>query len=337
MTRFNAQSLLFALILLFSVIIGSSETDGFKAPTVSPVIATSLVAETLVNQSAPPPAHVPVKSEATETKIETPVPVEPKSRIIIYAQPEEIPPLTKPPQVQAAAALVKEIGSYQNLFEKNILRRWPIASLTKLMTAAVALEVLPPEGKITLTDSAIAVEGEAGNFGSGEIFTVSDLLKAALLSSSNDAVFAIAQSYGFSEFLDRMRATAFNLGMVESTFFDPAGLSVLNQSTGRDLEKVVNHILKTQPIIFQISAEPSALIAELTLETPRTIFNINQFAGRPGFLGGKTGYIDEASGNLISLWRIGSREFLIIVLGSSDRFGETELLLSWLKSNLTND
>ena len=56
----------------------------------------------------------------------------------------------------------------------------------------------------------------------------------------------------------------------------------------------------------------------------------NQFAGTPEFLGGKTGYTDEARGNLLSLFAIGGQTFTVIVLGTDDRFGDTERIRSWL-------
>jgi D-alanyl-D-alanine carboxypeptidase len=63
--------------------------------------------------------------------------------------------------------------------------------------------------------------------------------------------------------------------------------------------------------------------------------NTNNFSGRPDFLGGKTGYTDEANGNLVSLFSYGSRPILVVVLGSENRFLETEKLINWFKNDFT--
>lgn len=325
MNKFNAQSLLFALVVLLSVLLSRNEGSlEIKKSTISKVQATSLTAQVsdLVPLGPPPSAVASPKTVLPPADTKTVFLAEPESAI-----------LNSPPAVQAAAGLVKEIGTSRVLWEKSASRRWPLASLTKLMTAVVTLENLELDQRIAMTERTVAADGNVGGFRSGEIFAVYDLLKTMILISSNDAAAALAEFYGTSDFLERMQAKTFELGMNQTTFFDPSGLSVLNQSTVLDLEKLINYIRKIHPQILEISRLKGSTLIELGSRTPRTIFSNNQFSGRPEFLGGKTGYIDESDGNLISLWQLGNRDFLIIVLGSNDRFGETEKLFSWLKSN----
>ena len=347
MSKFNLQSLAFALVVLLLVFFGKREgADKLKTPTASSIEVTSLAllsggsaraissAETFAEKPAPPtltpmppqpsaPIVNPYKASALESK----------PRVLNFLIPEPIGALNQPPMLEAAAVLVSEIGGYAPYFEENIDKRWPLASLTKLMTAVVALENLPAEQRIIMSERALNAPGQAGNFAVGEVFTAVDLIKAAIIISSNDAAMALADFYGYDKFIDLMQIKAADLGMRQTTFFDPAGLSVLNQSTANDLEKLVSYILTNHDFIFKNSRATSAAIQEINSGAVRILANNNRFAGAPDFLGGKTGYTDDAGGNLISLFRREDREFLIVVFGTSDRFGATEKLYDWLKAN----
>jgi len=193
-------------------------------------------------------------------------------------------------------------------------------------------DALTPERPIILTEKILEVERTAGDFKPGEIFSASDLMKAMLVVSSNDAAEALANSYDYQNFRNLMRGKSFELEMNDTSFSDPSGLSILNQSTPADLEKLINYILKNRPEIFEIT-RANSIIKEISSGKARKILNNNKFAGRTDFLGGKTGYTDEAGGNLISLFQANGRKLLIIIFGSQDRFGETEKLRDWVKSN----
>ena len=236
-----------------------------------------------------------------------------------------------PENLKAKTILVKNLNNGYTLYSLNDDWRWPIASLTKLMTAVVALEKMDPSQKIFFNDKIIETEGVSGGFKVGDFFSVNDLIRALVGVSSNDAAVALAESYGstsspqsgYQNFIDAMQIKASELGMKQTTFFDPTGLSFLNQSTVPDLEKLVRYILDKHPQIFEISKHPNIEISG------RVLKNINEFAGEENFLGGKTGFTDDANGNLISLFKNpDGGVLLIIVMGTDDRFGETRKLLS---------
>jgi len=237
-------------------------------------------------------------------------------------------------QSQAAIVLAKVLNSDTEILSRNAVQRWPIASITKLMTAVIALENLNGEQPVTITEEVVAEEGISGNFIAGEIFTVNDLIKAMLVVSSNDAAAALATTYGREQFLELMRRKAAALDMSQTTFADVTGLSPLNQSTAQDLVKLISYIYNHQPEIFVITHQPQVAIMELRSKIKRTLTNINNFAGRPNFLGGKTGFIDEAGGNLVSLWLPTGwfQPLLIIVMGADDRFGETQKIYDYIIS-----
>lgn len=270
----NLNSLLFAAIVLFAVLAGG------------------------VKQQSPDEIITEGKLEATSFY------AAPKITSLAY-----INEVVLPPNVTAAAVLVKYLSSPLPLLEYNPDQQWPIASLTKLMTAAVALENFSADEKIAVSESAVATEGNAGNLIIGRIYSLPDLLGHLLKVSSNDAAVALAEHLGEKKFLDAMNEKAAELKMRSTRFFDPSGLSSLNQSTLENLEKLVSYIYYRHPEIFSITREKEG--------------NIHPFAGYENFLGGKTGFIDEANGNLISLFNHQGRTLLIIVLGSEDRHLDT--------------
>lgn len=242
-------------------------------------------------------------------------------------------------EVGASVVLAGDLGGEQDFFIKNAERQWPLASLTKLMTAVIVKEKFYPEKNIVIDEAAVSSEGVAGNFQSGEIFKANDLLKAMLTVSSNDAAVALANFYGEKEFINAMQKKALDLGMKRTSFFDVTGLSSLNQSTVSDLRILVNYIFSQYPEIFEMTRKREVEILDLRSKIKRLLVNINQFAGRNDFLGGKTGFTDEANGNLISLFAApdkGAQPILIIVFGSDDRFGETDKIYNWIKSKSLN-
>ena len=229
-----------------------------------------------------------------------------------------------------AVALVKPLGDSYSLFEHNVFKQWPLASITKLMTAIVALENINPNQYIAITKNAIAAEGTMGNFSPGEVFILEDLVKAMIVASSNDAAEAIAEFYGRENFVKAMNAKAAQLSMFDSNFVEPAGLALSNQSTVFDIEKLVSYIYNRYPQISLFSRLKEVAITDFNTGIKKHLANINIFAGNPNFIGGKTGYTDEANGNLVSLFSSSrendSRPILIVVFGADNRFKATEIL-----------
>lgn len=232
------------------------------------------------------------------------------------------------PQLVVKEALVKHLSlsmnSEQVIFELNPGSRWPIASLTKLMTSVIAAEKVGLDKEITMSAKAVATEGAAGSFKIGEIYKTGDLIKAMLVSSSNDAAAGIIENFGEKEFIDEMQKKAAELKMFQTSYLEPTGLSFINQSTANDLAKLVNYVRQNHPELFEISRQKEVEIFELKSKKARKLLTVNRFAGQPDFIGGKTGYIEESGRNLIALFNINGRIILSIVLGADDSFKETE-------------
>jgi len=240
-------------------------------------------------------------------------------------------PITEELNISAAGAYTLD-GT--ELYSLRADKRWPIASITKLMTAITA-DKLYLKGEvedytlIKITEEMVATEGTSGGLQVGEIFRADALIKAMMLVSSNDAAAALAMHFGEEDFVGEMNEFAAELGMTNTNIVDPTGLSVQNLSTVEDLRRLVKFVWDEQPYIFNISKRSSDTIYDRAHGSRKVLNNINEFADTDGFLGGKTGRTPEAEGNLISIFEISGRAdpVIIIVLGTDDRFGETENIL----------
>ncbi len=238
-----------------------------------------------------------------------------------------------PPETGAKVALVADLGSGEVFYGLNLARRWPLASITKLMTAEIVTKSGLLNQSTTITEAEFTIDGSTGDLKVGESYTLADLRTAMLVESNNEAAEALADSYGYDNFIRAMNAEAQNWGLNDTHFSDPVGLSAANQSTANDLLVFTRHIFSQYPEIFAMTRKTSASIRELNSKSRITVKNIDDFAGRADFLGGKTGYTDDASGNLLSVFSYEKKPILIIVMGTEDRFGDSQKFLDWFERN----
>jgi len=158
-----------------------------------------------------------------------------------------------------------------------------------------------------------------------------DMIKSGMVFSSNDATFALSKYLGQDKFIQKMNDKAKEIGMSQTSFYEPSGLSYLNQSTIYDLETLLNFIYNKYPSILEFTRQKTVSIKELTSGKSKIYNNINQFAGRKEFVGGKTGYIDQSGGNLVTLFQKNGKLSFIGVLGSQDRFADVDRLFKCIK------
>ncbi len=243
--------------------------------------------------------------------------------------------LTDVPSIQVKAALLADLQTGEAYVDIQSSRRWPIASITKLMTAVIA------EQSLNAAD-IIALGQEDVPFGDttvmrplkpGESYSVADLITAMLVVSSNEAGEALARKLGREEFLRRMNERAAAWELADTHFADPTGLSSANQSTPRDLAKLAARIASEHPSIMETSRKLKVTITETVSKKKKSLQSINQFAGEAWFVGGKTGFTDDAGGNLLTIFKSDRRPVVVIVLGTDDRFGATEKVMNWFTAN----
>ena len=248
---------------------------------------------------------------------------------------------TKEVVLDAKSAILYDVRSDRNLFEKNIKERLPIASLTKVMNAVVVWEKFSPNDIVTIKSSAIKVDGQRQDLYDGERLSVHDLMQMMFIESSNDAAYAL-RDYAASRSFDlvaEMNAKASELGMNNTRFVDPAGLDDAGYSTASDLIKGVVYALRYDAI-WSFSRKTTATIVSTDGKITHEIKSTDQLLGvLADIVGGKTGYTDSALGCMILIIdapaRIGvsnqSDRIIAIVLGSRDRFGDMKNLISWAK------
>ncbi len=240
----------------------------------------------------------------------------------------------------AFSVLVRKDGSEKVLFAKNEHEAVPIASLTKFMTALVAIQTYPLDERITMSAKAIATEGAQGDFSEGQVFTVRDLLYPLLMESSNDAAAALGEHKGESSFVRLMNGTAEILHMNRTRFFNPTGLDPaegndVNVSSARDLAALVEYIRESKPEVFDILSLQEFDLKDANGSHHHTILNTNELLQDHEFqtkvLGGKTGYTEKARGCLIIILQSpNDRGYIVnVILGSDNRFEEMKKLIQF--------
>ena len=237
------------------------------------------------------------------------------------------------PNVDAVAYVVGDAITGEIIIEKNSTEVLPIASVTKLMTASIALENLSETQNIKVSPLALATEGSRGMLRTGEEIQVSDLLYPLILVSSNDASEVLAEAMGRKQFIQAMNKQAANLGMSNTAFADPSGLSENNVSTARELFTLAEYLYNNHETVFEISK-----LAEYS-QGGRTWVNANRFAGADNYEGGKTGYTSKAHRTGVALFKVpfgeyGERVITITLLKTNNRAEDYSKILQFLKDHV---
>ncbi|MGB2805295.1 MAG: serine hydrolase [Candidatus Zixiibacteriota bacterium] len=238
--------------------------------------------------------------------------------------------------LRSKAAVVLDAKRGEVLFEKNIEQEFPVASLTKLMSALTFLEPDPD-----LNDTATITVADAWRSGRsqlrvGEIFTLRDLLHASLMSSSNRATRTLARTSGLSpsEFAARMNLKARELGLLNSLFHEPTGLDEHNRSSALDCARLLYLALQDTVIrsiagktLYEFNSLDKRKRKHRIGSTNKLLFSSLNVKG------GKTGY-NGASG-----WCLGTlvegddgEEVVAVVLGAPSkrtRFREIRSIVKW--------
>jgi D-alanyl-D-alanine carboxypeptidase (penicillin-binding protein 5/6) len=237
--------------------------------------------------------------------------------------------------ITAKAAYVWDINNQRVLYKKDEAKQLPLASITKLMTALVANEVLDEKEDIEINDLSIRQDGDSG-LQEGEVFDRLSLSDLVLMSSSNDGAFALAAAAGniitpntgAKTFVDAMNLRATEIGLKETFFKNPTGLDISPNEGGaygsaRDVAFLMEYIVLNEPDILTFTREDQARVYSQNgdyHDAENTNYYINQI---PGLIGSKTGYTDLAGGNLVIAFNTGlNRPIAAVVLGSTqqDRF-----------------
>ena len=238
--------------------------------------------------------------------------------------------------LKSGVALVLDQDTNEVLFSKNAEAVLPIASITKLMTAVVVTEAnLPLDEMITITDDDIDTEkGSRSRLKVGTTLARGDMLHLALMSSENRAAHALGRTYpgGLAEFVAEMNHKARELGMNDTRYVEPTGLSSANQSSARDLATLVKAAHEHQ-IIRELSTSHEYAVE--VGNRPVQFRNTNGLVKSPEWDIGlqKTGYISEAGRCLVMQAKMAGRQLIMVFLDSAgkySRIGDAERVRRWI-------
>jgi D-alanyl-D-alanine endopeptidase (penicillin-binding protein 7) len=241
--------------------------------------------------------------------------------------------------LKSSVALVIDQETSEVLFSKNEQAVLPIASLTKLMTGLLVNEAhLPMDEMITITQDDVDTEkGSRSRLTVGASLSRGELLHLALMSSENRAAHALGRTYpgGLNTFVRLMNSKARMLGMKDTKYAEPTGLSSNNQSTARDLAVLVNAAY-AEPTLRELTTSPGyeVDVGRRTLQfnnTNRLVKNPNWDIGLQ-----KTGFINEAGQCLVMQAKIAGRKLIMVFLDSAgklSRLGDAERVRKWVESS----
>src|SRR5262245_55274047 len=243
--------------------------------------------------------------------------------------------------LRSQAVMVQDAETGEIVINKNSEAVVPIASITKLMTAMILLDRgLDLEQRIVVSREDVdTVKGTRSRLMPGTTLTRDELLLVALMASENRAAAALARTYpgGVPAFVKAMNEKAAELGMSDSHFVEPTGLSPSNVSSPRDLVKLVR-AAHSYPLIREYSTRDRATVKSFNRQL--------RFVNTNGLVRNshwdielsKTGYISEAGRCLVMHVRLASKDLIVVLLdswGKQSRIGDAQRIRQWLEKTAT--
>ena len=249
--------------------------------------------------------------------------------------------------LKAHAAIVYDVHRDVVLYGLKETQQLPLASLTKLMTALLAVETFGEHENVAVPSYALQTEGDSGLFAT-ETWNVRDLISFTMLTSSNDGAESLAAAAGavwsatpmlegdedeVELFVKKMNKRAGELGLLQTRYTNPTGLD--EEVTGglgsaEDMAQLLTYIWEHEPeaIAFTNELERDFVSEDAFVHKAE---NTNEHVnGIQGLIGSKTGYTDMAGGNLAVMYDAGmDHPVVVVVLGSTleGRFEDVEKLI----------
>src|SRR5712692_10220408 len=251
--------------------------------------------------------------------------------VMVYELAPTAPPL---PVIKARSAIVLDADTGTVLFQLDPHGRRAPASLTKVVTALVALDALRLDQTITVPISINQLPWDSTRMGlrAGERLTVQELLYGLFLNSGNDAAITLSEAaMSRATFIALMNAKAAQLGLVDTRFVNPIGLDDPGQYTSAaDLASISIELITRFPEVAAIASTPRLTLPATVTHHAYVLYNLNQlirtYAGATGL---KTGWTGRAGGCLIATATRNGRDLLVVVMASPSNFGEAASLLDY--------
>lgn len=306
-------------------------------------VAVFTLAAALPALAAPEPQTKPGTSQAAKRKaVKAKAKARPAAGKVAqrpsYGQLAGLHSQPDPLALKSSVALVIDQDTNEVLFSKNEQAVLPIASLTKLMTGLIISEAqLPMDELLTISQADVDTEkGSTSRLKVGTQLTRREMLHLALMSSENRAASALGRTYpgGLQTFVGLMNAKAHQLGMHDTHYVEPTGLSSRNQSSAKDLAVLVAQAGE-DPLLREFSTSPGHQVAvgRHTLQYNNT----NRLVKSPAWdiLVQKTGYISEAGQCLVMQAKVAGRKVVMVFLDSAGkltRIADAERVRRWVEA-----
>ncbi len=247
--------------------------------------------------------------------------------------------LNQPQLLLSSKALeVYDVDSRVSLLSKNNNLRFSPASTVKIMTSIVALEAFAPDKILTVSEVDTRPDVSKMGLYVGENISVLGLLYGMMLPSGGDAADVLAENYpgGKNAFVAAMNKKAQEIGLNNTYFVDPSGYSDENYSTASDLSKLGAFALQNKIIKEIVKTKEISLYGSDGSLTHK-LKNLNELLMIKGVTGIKTGFTNEAEGVLVTSYVKNNKTFVIVILGSKDRFADTRLLIEAIIKDLKSE
>jgi serine-type D-Ala-D-Ala carboxypeptidase (penicillin-binding protein 5/6) len=237
----------------------------------------------------------------------------------------------------AAAAYAIDATTGQVLYAKDETKHLPIASITKLVTVMTVLADHKLSDVVTVPKLPdYQPEDETMGLVEGEQFTLDQLIQACLVQSANDAADALALWDAGSKdaFTAKMNATAAKWGIGEVHFASPSGLQDTDNYASAESLADLAAVALTSPTITADAAMRTAIIKDKAGKS-YSLTTTDQLLADSRFKGLKTGFTEAAGQCFVGYANIGGHDVITVILGSTDRFGDTTRLVNWISTNYT--
>ncbi len=316
-----------------------------SAPSAKRSVARAKPARTAtLSKSKAPSARVAVASRAKLSRVKAASARSPVRAAYVvpakqsFGELAGLHAISDPLDLKSSVALIIDQDTKEILLRKNDHAILPIASLTKLMTGHLISQArLPMDELITITQDDVDTEkGSRSRLMVGTTLTRREMLHLALMSSENRAANALGRTYpgGLKTFVAQMNGRARALGMTDTRYVEPTGLSSKNQSSARDLAILVN-VAHSDPVLREFSTSPGYEVAvgKRTLQYNNTNRLVHSASWDIGLQ--KTGYISEAGRCLVMQTQIAGRKLIMVFLDSAGKFsrlGDAERVRQWVES-----
>jgi serine-type D-Ala-D-Ala carboxypeptidase (penicillin-binding protein 5/6) len=251
--------------------------------------------------------------------------------VVVY---ELTPTTAPPPTIKARSAILLDADTGTILFQQDAHGRHAPASLTKVVTALVALDDLRLDQMITVPASINQLPWDSTRMGLrvGERLTVQELLYGLFLNSGNDAAITLSEAaMPRPVFVARMNAKAAALGMADTHFVNPIGLDdPAHYSSAADLARAAVELTTRFPTVAAMASTARLTLPATSTHHAYALYNLNDLIRTyPGATGLKTGWTGHAGGCLIATATRDGRHLLVVVMGSPRVFGEATALLDY--------